>query len=93
MKQLYIRPLVKALLLSAAVVFAVAVFFSTCTHNVTRAGVVISHSTTSDRHGNIKYYTIARFEDGIRSICGVKNYVVRIGDTVYYTERVLNKNK
>ena len=57
---------------------------------VTHKGVVLSHTTTSDKYGNICYYTIASFEDGkIRSIEGLDYYVVPLGGRVLYTIRDL----
>ena len=66
-------------------------FFKTCTHHITRKGVVISHNTTSDRAGHIRYYTIVKFDDCVRSIYGLDYYIVEVGGTVYYKETVLNK--
>ena len=68
------------------------IFFKTCTHEVTLRGTVISHNTTSDRAGNIRYYTIGQFDDGsLKSISGLKFYVKEVGSTIYYKETVLNK--
>ena len=62
-----------------------------CTHKVTYEGVVISHTTTSDRHGHIEYYTVAKFNDGyVRSLRGLNYYVQPIGETIYYTTREFN---
>ena len=62
-----------------------------CTHKVTYEGVVMSHTTTSDRSGYIGYYTVAKFNDGcVRSLRGLEYYVEPIGSTIYYTTRVFN---
>jgi len=79
-------------IITIAIIVAVFMFFKTCTHDVTYQGTVISHHTTSDRYGNISYYTVARFNDGhIRSISGLHYYVVEVGGTVYYSVTELNK--
>ena len=68
------------------------IFFKTCTHEVTHKGIVISHHTTSDRYGDIEYYTVATFDDGyLRSIHGLEYYIVEVGETIYYTKTELNK--
>jgi hypothetical protein len=66
-------------------------FFKTCTHEVTCTGVVISHNTTSDRSGHIRYYTIVKFDDCVKSISGLDYYIVEIGGTIHYTKTELNK--
>jgi len=79
-------------IIGIAISVAVVMFFKTCTHEVTYQGTVISHHTTSDKYGDISYYTIARFDDGhIRSINGLHYYVVEVGGTVYYSVTELNK--
>ena len=78
-------PIIAALLL-------IVVFFKTCTHEVTYTGVVLSHNVTTDRYGDARYHTVARFEDGtIRSISGLKFYVKEVGSTVHYTQTELKK--
>jgi len=62
-----------------------------CTHDVTYEGVVISHNVTSDRAGNIGYFTIVEFNDGtVRSLRGLTFYVKPIGSTIHYTTRVFD---
>ena len=74
-----------------AAIFLIIVFFKTCTHEVTYKGTVMSHHTTSDKYGDIEYYTIAIFNDGcIRSLKGLKYYVVKEGNIIYYTTNVIN---
>lgn len=86
MREFFKKPFVVLVMLIIGTILTGAIFFSTCTHEVTYKGVVLSHTTTSDKRGDIAYYTIARFEDGtIRSIRGVKFYVKEIGSTVHYT--------
>jgi len=59
--------------------------FNSC-KEVTVKGRVISHATTADRYGDIGYFTIAIFDDGgIRSIQGLKYYIVPVNGTIYYT--------
>ena len=87
MREFFKQPFMVLALLIIGTILTGLIFFSTCTHEVTYRGVVLSHTTTSDKHGDITYYTIARFEDGyIRSIRGVKFYVKEVGSTVYYTQ-------
>ena len=91
MKELIRNPLVivfSALLIIIGISSAIMVG---CTHEVTYKGVVISHTTTSDRNGSIEYYTIAKFNDGyVRSLRGLNYYVQPIGETIYYTTREFN---
>jgi hypothetical protein len=93
MKEFFRRnPVLMVILPIIAALFLIAVFFKTCTHEVTYTGTVISHNVTSDRYGDVRYFTVARFENGtIRSIPGLKFYVVEVGNTVHYTETELNK--
>ena len=59
--------------------------FNSC-KEVTVKGRVLSHATAADKYGGIEYYTIAIFDDGdIRSIQGVKYYIVPVNGTIYYT--------
>jgi hypothetical protein len=89
MKEFIKHPFVILLVVILAAMFT---FFKTCTHEVTYKGTVLSHHTTSDRYGEIEYYTVARFEDGyIRSMEGLQFYVKPVGSTVYYTQTMLNK--
>jgi hypothetical protein len=86
------NPVLIVVLPIIAALFLIVIFFKTCTHEVTYTGVVLSHNVTSDRKGIARYYTVARFEDGtIRSISGLKCYVVEVGNTVHYTQTELNK--
>jgi hypothetical protein len=79
-------------IITIAIIVAFFMFFKTCTHEVTYQGTVISHHITSDKYGDISYYTVARFNDGhIRSISGLHYYVVEVGGTVYYSVTELNK--
>jgi hypothetical protein len=79
-------------MINIMVIITGIIFFKTCTHEVTHKGVVISHHTTSDRYGNIEYYTVATFDDGyLRSIHGLEYYIVEVGGTIYYTKTELNK--
>ena len=81
-----------------AVIMFLALIFGACvyviqfrTHEVTYEGIVIEHNTTSDRAGNIEYYTVATFNDGnVRSLRGLGYYVQPIGTTIYYTTREFN---
>jgi hypothetical protein len=92
MKELFKNPIIKVLLIALAVIVAIVIFFKTCTHEVIYKGTVISHHTTSNRYGDISYYTIVRFDDGnIRSIDGLDYYIVEVGATVYYPITRLNK--
>lgn len=87
MREFFKHPITAAVFVIVGIVMACIIFCKTCTHEVTYKGVVLSHTTTSDKYGDITYYTIARFEDGyIRSIRGVKFYVKEIGSTVHYTQ-------
>jgi hypothetical protein len=92
MREFFRHPLTAAAFVIVGIVMACVIFFKTCTHEVTYTGVVLSHNVTSDRAGNARYFTVARFEDGtIRSISGLKFYVVEVGATVHYTTNVINK--
>jgi hypothetical protein len=92
MREFFRHPATVLVLLIMGLVIAGIIFFKTCTHEVTHKGIVISHHTTSDRHGDIEYYTIATFDDNkVRSIHGLDYYIVEVGGTVFYTETYLNK--
>jgi hypothetical protein len=92
MRKFIKQPFVVLVLLIIGTITAGYIFFKTCTHEVTYRGIVLSHTTTSDKHGDITYYTIARFEDRtIRSLEGLNYYVVEVGGTVHYTQTELNK--
>ena len=92
MRKFIKHPFVVLVLLIIGTITAGYIFFKTCTHEVTYKGTVMSHHTTSDRYGDVRYFTVARFEDGtIRSISGLKFYVVEVGGTVHYTQTKLNK--
>jgi hypothetical protein len=92
MKQFFKHPIVVAVLIFIAVILTCIIVTTKCTHEVTCTGTVISHNVTSNRYGDITYYTVARFEDGtIRSISGLKFYVKEIGSTIHYTQTELNK--
>jgi hypothetical protein len=92
MKQFFKQqPIVVAVLISIAVILTCIVVTTKCTHEVAYIGTVISHNVTSDKYGDITYYTVARFDDGyIRSLEGLKYYVIKVGDKIYYTDRVWN---
>jgi hypothetical protein len=92
MRKFIRQPFVVLVLLIIGTITAGYIFFKTCTHEVTYRGIVLSHTTTSDKQGEISYYTVARFEDRIiRSLEGLNYYVVEVGSTVYYTQTELNK--
>jgi hypothetical protein len=81
----------KVILFIITIIIACCIFINTCTHNVTYTGIVLSHNVTSDKYGNITYYTVAKFNDGyIRSLDGLEYYTVQIGDKVYFTINKLN---
>jgi hypothetical protein len=72
------------------VLLLVVIFITTCTKEIKIRGVVTQHETTSDRSGNISYYTIINCEDGkYRSKIGLYLYTKQIGEVVYITERVI----
>jgi hypothetical protein len=92
MKEFFKQQFVQVVLIIIIVITTSIIFIKTCTHEVTYEGIVISHNVTSDRHGDVRYYTVARFEDGtIRSISGLEYYVKEVGSTVHYTQTELNK--
>jgi hypothetical protein len=92
MREFFRHPATVLVLLIVGLITACCIFFKTCTHEVTHTGTVISHNVTSDRAGNARYFTVARFEDGtIRSISGLKFYVKEVGSTIRYTQTELNK--
>ena len=92
MREYIKQPFVVLAMLITGTILIGVIFFKTCTHKVTYKGIVLSHNVTSDRHGNVRYYTVARFEDGtIRSISGLKFYVKEVGGTIHYTTNVINK--
>jgi hypothetical protein len=92
MREFFRHPITAVVFIIIGVVLTGTIFFKTCTHEVTYTGVVLSHNVTSDREGIARYYTVARFEDGtIRSISGLKFYVVEVGGTVHYIQTELNK--
>ena len=92
MRKFFKQPFMVLALLIIGTILTGLIFFSTCTHEVTYKGIVLSHNVTSDRAGNARYYTVARFEDGtIRSISGLKFYVKEVGETVHYTQTEFNK--
>lgn len=92
MREFFKQPFMVLALLIIGTILTGIIFFKTCTHEVTHKGVVISHHTTSDKIGDITYYTVATFDDGhFRSIHGLEYYIVEVGGTVFYTETYLNK--
>jgi len=92
MKKLFKYPITGAVFFIIGLVILLIIFFKSCTHEVTYKGTVISHYITSTRAGDIRYYTVARFNDKcIRSLNGLDYYVVEIGGIIYYTETELNK--
>lgn len=92
MRKFFKQPFMVLALLIIGTILTGIIFFKTCTHEVTHKGVVISHHTTSDRSGNIEYYTVATFDDGyLRSIHGLEYYIVEVGETIYYTKTELKK--
>jgi hypothetical protein len=92
MREFFKHPITASVFIIVGLVIAGIIFFKTCTHEVTHKGVVVSHQTTSDKLGNIEYYTIATFDDGkIRSIHGLEYYIVEVGGTIYYTQTELKK--
>jgi hypothetical protein len=92
MREFFRQPFMVLVLLIIGTIIAGIIFFKTCTHEVTHKGIVISHHTTSDRYGDIEYYTIVTFDDNkVRSIHGLDYYIVEVGGTVFYTETELNK--
>ena len=91
MKKFIKHPIVVAVLIFITVILTCITVITKCTHEVAHIGTVISHNVTSNRYGGITYYTVARFDDGyIRSLEGLKYYVIKVGDRVYYTDRVWN---
>ena len=87
MRHIIKHPVVIGLLIVWAVFIGCWVVATTCTHRVTRVGTVISHNVTSSRYGDITYYTVARFDDGyIRSLEGLKYYVIQVGGKIYYKD-------
>jgi hypothetical protein len=92
MKEFFRHPGTVLVMIIIGTILICIIFFKTCTHKVTLRGTVISHNTTSDRSGYIRYYTIGQFDDGsLKSISGLEYYVVEVGGTIYYKEDVLNK--
>jgi hypothetical protein len=92
MREFFKHPITASVFIIMGLVIAGIIFFKTCTHEVIHKGVVISHHTTSDRSGNIEYYTVATFDDGyLRSIHGLEYYIVEVGGTIYYTQTELKK--
>ena len=91
MKKFIKHPITVLVMLVIGTVIAGIIFMKTCTHEVTYKGTVMSHHTASDKYGDIEYYTIAIFNDGcIRSLKGLKYYVVKEGNIIYYTTNVIN---
>jgi len=91
-KKAYGYPFMVLALLIAGTILIGVIFSKTCTHEVTYKGTVLSHHTTSDKDGDIEYYTVARFEDGrIRSMSGLNFYVKPVGSTIHYTQTKLKK--
>ena len=92
MRKFFKHPMAVIVMINIMVIITGIIFVKTYMHEVTYKGVVISHHTTSDRSGNIEYYTVATFDDGyLRSIHGLEYYVVEIGGTIYYTKTELKK--
>ena len=92
MREFFRHPITAVVFIIIGVVLTGTIFFKTCTHEVTYTGVVLSHNVTTDRYGDARYHTVARFEDGtIRSISGLKFYVKEVGGTIHYTTNVINK--
>ena len=92
MRKFFKQQFVQVVLIIIIVITTSIIFIKTCTHEVIHKGVVISHHTTSDRSGNIEYYTVATFDDGyLRSIHGLEYYIVEVGETIYYTKTELKK--
>jgi hypothetical protein len=92
MREFFRHPGTVLAMIIIGLIIICTIFFKTCTHEVTHKGVVISHHTTSDRYGDIEYYTVATFDDGnLMSIHGLEYYIVEVGGTIYYKQRKLNK--
>jgi hypothetical protein len=92
MREFFRHPGTVLVMIIIGLVIIISIFFTTCTHEVTHKGTVISHHTTSDRYGDIEYYTVATFDDGyLRSIEGLEYYIVEVGGTIYYKQTKLNK--
>ena len=80
----------KIILVVVIVISTFAVFLITCTKMVTHKGVVLSHTTSSDRTGDVNYHTIVSSEDGsVKSLRGLEYYIVPVGGKVSYDIRVL----
>ena len=80
----------KIMLVVVIVLTTFAMFLTTCTKMVTYKGVVLSHTTSSNKYGDIYYHTIVSFEDGeLRSVKGLDYYIVPVGGRVSYTIRDL----
>ena len=91
-REFFKQPFVVLAMLITGTILIGVIFFKTCTHKVTYKGIVLSHNVTSDKYGDVEYYTVARFKDGtIRSISGLESYVIEVGGTIYYTTHVINK--
>jgi hypothetical protein len=92
MRKFFRHPGTVLVMIIIGLIIICVMFFRTCTHEVTHKGTVLSHHTTSDRYGDIEYYTVATFDDGkIRSIEGLEYYIVEVGGTVFHTQTKLNK--
>ena len=91
MKEFFKHPLVITVLTVVVIFITCAIVTTKCTHKVTCVGTVISHNVTSDKYGDITYYTVARFDDGyIRSLEGLKYYIIKVGDKIHYIDKVWN---
>jgi hypothetical protein len=87
-RKIITKPLTITLLILVITIGIPVCIIKIFTHKVTYEGVVINHNITSDRFGNIVYYTVAKFNDGnLRSLNGLGYYVKPIGSTIYYTIR------
>jgi hypothetical protein len=82
--------LINALSVAISIIISLLAFFKGCTKDVICNGVVLSHTTTSDKYGNISYYTVASFEDRkIRSLEGLEYYVIPVNGRISYTSTVM----
>lgn len=86
MKNFILHPLT----IIISLIITIFILFNKFTKKVTYKGKVLEHNIVSNKYGDIYYYTIASFEDGyVRSLSGFDYYIIPVGQTIYYTIRVI----
>lgn len=79
-----------SILMSLIILMALFFLFFTEIVEYERTGKVIEHNAIGDKHGtSIYYYTIIHFGNEIKSVKGLRYYVMPVGSTVTVTSKKL----